>query len=313
MVSSQPAPGAVLRKPRARSWIHLGASAILLGAALLVAAVIGAGFYLSAPAPATIGPPPPDLGADAVAIASGSGAELKGWFIAGRPGAGAIVLLHGVKANRLAMLRRAQLFKSAGFSVLLFDFQAHGESAGTRITFGRLEGLDAAAAVAFVRQRLPGERVGAVGSSLGGAAALLGPGPLPVDALVLESVYSDIDTAIANRIRAVLGPALGGVVARPMAFLFELVLPPFLGTRPADLRPIDHIASVTAPLLVACGTHDDRTTMAETMAMFERAPEPKVLWAVHGARHVDLEGYAPDAYRARVLPFLLERLRVSAR
>jgi fermentation-respiration switch protein FrsA (DUF1100 family) len=285
----------------------VGAS--FLGATLLIAAVIGAGFHLSAPAPADVGPPPADLGAEVVAIASGSGAELKGWFIAGRPGAGAVVLLHGVKGNRLAMLRRARLLKSAGFSVLLFDFQAHGESAGTRITFGRLEGLDAAAAVVFVRQRLPGERVGAIGSSLGGAAALLGPQPLPVDALVLEAVYSDIGTAIANRIRVVLGPTLGGAVAQPIAWLFERVLPPFLDMRPADLRPINRVADVTAPLLMASGTHDDRTTMAETIALFARAPEPKFLWAVEGAGHVDLEGYAPDDYRARVLPFLLERLQ----
>ena len=43
-----------------------------------------------------------------------------------------------------------------------------------------------AAAVAFVRARLPGERVGAIGVSLGGAAALLGPAPLAVDALVVR-------------------------------------------------------------------------------------------------------------------------------
>jgi fermentation-respiration switch protein FrsA (DUF1100 family) len=209
------------------------------------------------------------------------------------------------------MLRRARLLKSAGFSVLLFDFQAHGESAGTRITFGRLEGLDAAAAVAFVRERLPGERIGAIGSSLGGAAALLGPQPLPVDALVLEAVYSDIGMAIANRIRVVLGPTLGAAIAQPMAWLFEVVLPPFLGMKLGDLCPIDQIAAVTAPLLIAAGTHDDRTTMAETIAMFARAPEPKFLWAVEGAGHVDLEAYAPDDYRARVLPFLVERLQAG--
>ena len=90
------------------------------------------------------------------------------------------MLLHGVRGNRLAMLRRARLLHAEGFSVLLFDFQAHGESAGRRITFGRLEGLDAAAAVAFLLQRLPNERIGAIGSSLGGASALLCPAPLPV-------------------------------------------------------------------------------------------------------------------------------------
>jgi fermentation-respiration switch protein FrsA (DUF1100 family) len=162
--------------------------------------------------------------------------------------------------------------------------------------------------VAFVRQKLPSERVGAIGSSLGGAAALLGPGPLPVDALVLESVYSEIGMAIANRIRATL-PIVGGLVARPLALLFELLLPPIIGGSPADLRPIDRIADVTAPVLVAAGTRDDRTTIAEATAMFERAHEPKSLWPVEGARHVDLEAYAPGEYRHRVVTFLTERLR----
>jgi fermentation-respiration switch protein FrsA (DUF1100 family) len=287
----------------------LAAGVALLNAAGLVAGVIAVGLSLSAPELATIGATPEDLHAEPVTISSASGAKLRGWFIAGRPGAGAVVLLHGVRGNRLAMLRRARLLKAVGFSVLLFDFQAHGESTGTRITFGRLEGLDAAAAVAFVRHRLPEERVGAIGTSLGGAAALLGPGPLPVDALVLEAVYLDIGTAIDNRIRAVLGPAVGAVVAQPVAYLFELLLPPFVGARPADLRPIDHIVRVTAPLLVASGTRDDRTTIAEAKAMFDRAAEPKQFWAVDGAGHVDLERYAPEEYRQRVLPFLAEWLR----
>ena len=82
-------------------------------------------------------------------------------------------MMHGVRANRMSMVERARILHASGFSVLLFDFQAHGESPGKRITFGYLEALDAEAAVAFVRQRLPGERIGAVGTSLGGAAALL--------------------------------------------------------------------------------------------------------------------------------------------
>ena len=43
--------------------------------------------------------------------------------------------------------------------------------------------------------------------------------------------------------------------------------------------------------------------------MFERAPEPKQFWAVDGAGHFDLERYAPDEYRGRVAPFLVEWLR----
>ena len=298
-------------RTRARvPWLRYAATTLAVGALALFGAVVGAGFFLSSPAPARIGAAPADLPAESVTFASGSGARPSGWFVAGRPGGGAVVLMHGVRGNRLAMLRRARLLHAEGFSVLLFDFQAHGESAGQRITFGRLEGLDAAAAVAFLRQRLPNERIGAIGSSLGGASALLGPAPLPVDALVLESVYPDIGSAIANRVRVVLGPIVGAVAARPTAWLFEAILPPFLGMRPAELRPIDHIGKVTAPVMIAAGTRDTRTTMAETRSMFDRAPEPKLLWAVAGAGHVDLEGYGPEEYRARVVAFLAARLRL---
>jgi pimeloyl-ACP methyl ester carboxylesterase len=216
--------------------------------------------------------------------------------------------MHGVHANRLAMLRRARLFNAEGFAVLLFDFQAHGESTGTRITFGLREGQDAAAAIAYMRTHLPGEHVGAIGSSLGGAAALLAPQPLDVDALVLESVYSEISAAIENRMIAVLGP-LGAVAAPPITALFKLLLPPFLGVSPADLRPIDRIADVRAPILVAGGMLDDRTSIVETRRMFARANEPKRLWEVPRARHVDLEGFTPAEYREHVLAFMIETLR----
>jgi uncharacterized protein len=307
MITS-PGSSGLSRARRTRRILTFAAGASLFCGVLLVAGVIAVGLLLSAPARAIVGAAPADLPVESISIASGSGATLRGWFIPGQPGAGAVVLLHGVHANRLAMLRRARVFHAEGFAVLLFDFQAHGESTGARITFGHREGQDAAAAVAYVRARLPNERVGAIGSSLGGAAALLAPAPLDVDALVLESVYSDIGAAIENRIIAVLGP-IGTVVAPPTTALFKLLLPPFLGVTAADLRPIDRIAQVRAPVLVAGGMLDDRTSIVETRRMFARANEPKQLWVVARAGHVDLEGFAPAEYRSHVLAFMIETLR----
>ena len=291
------------------SILRIAAAALLITAFGIGAAVLVVGFALSAPARAVIGSPPPDLHAQTVTIPSKSGAMLRGWFIVGRPGGGAVVLMHGIRSNRLSMVRRARLLSAAGFSVLLFDFQAHGESTGARITFGRLEAEDASSSVAFVRARLPNERIGAIGTSLGGAAALLGPHPLPVNALALESVYSDIAPAITNRLRAALGSSPGCIAAPALEYLFELLLPPVLGVNANDLRPIDHVAEVDAPILIASGTSDDRTTMAETTAMFDRAKNPKLFWGVAGAGHVDLEAFAPDEYHSRVLPFLVENLQ----
>jgi fermentation-respiration switch protein FrsA (DUF1100 family) len=285
------------------------AGIMFLAAAVLMGAVVAFGFLLSAPARAVIGPAPLDLHAEPIAIPSTSGAILSGWFVAGRPGTGAVVLMHGFRRNRLSMIERARLLSAAGLSVLLFDFQAHGESTGSRITFGRLESLDARAAVAFMQRRLPGERIGAVGTSLGGAAALLGPGSLPVDALVLESVYPDLVTATANRIRSVLGPVLSVIFEPTLTELFKLLLPVTLNLNLEGLRPIDRIAEVTAPVLVISGTSDAHTRIGEARAMFDRARDPKLFWAVHGAGHVDLEAFAASEYRDHVLPFLIDKLR----
>jgi fermentation-respiration switch protein FrsA (DUF1100 family) len=180
------------------------------------------------------------------------------------------------------MLPRAQVLHQNGFSVLLVDLQGHGDSPGRRITFGKLEGLDAAAAVQFVRGRLPSERIGIDGVSLGGAAALLGPKPLDVQALVLESVYPDIDAALANRLRTGLGRFVGPMLTPVLSPLFEWLLPPILGVQPSELRPIDHIGSATAPILLLSGSEDDRTPLPEARALFDAAPESKLFVAVSG-------------------------------
>ena len=222
-------------------------------------------------------------------------------------------MLHGVRGNRLALVRRAEVLHDHGFGVLLFDFQAHGESPGRRITFGLLEALDAEAAVRFVRQATPGERVGAIGLSLGAAAALLGPMPLDVDALVLESVYPDILTALADRLHLALGPIAGPLLTPVLVPAFALMLPPVTGIHPAELRPIDHIGELSVPVLVVSGTADRHTLLAEAEAIFARAPEPKRFWAVTGAGHVDLENFDPDQYWRHILPFLSETLTNRSR
>jgi alpha-beta hydrolase superfamily lysophospholipase len=271
---------------------------------LLTVAVLAGGLWFSAPRHATIAPAPADLRVEPVTFSSPATATIHGWFLPGQRGGGAVVLLHAMHGNRWSMVRRARFLSRHGFSVLLFDFHAHGESSGDWITFGHLETLDAQAAVAFMRQRVPGEHVGVIGVSLGAAAALLGPAPLPADALVLESVYYDIHHVVANRLRSLLGP-LGSM----MSALVEDEMQPILGIGLGDLRPIERIRTVTGAVFVLSGTADTRTTIDEARQLYERAPDPKRFWAVEGAGHGDLEVYDSQAYWDHVLPFLVDHLR----
>jgi hypothetical protein len=87
----------------------------LLGAVALCVGGLAVGVALTWPARSTIGAPPDDLGAEPVEFVSTSGATIRGWFVKGRPGVGAVVLLHGVGGNRIPMLQRAHAARSRIF------------------------------------------------------------------------------------------------------------------------------------------------------------------------------------------------------
>ena len=288
-----------------RSRRRLAVAAALAAPLILVAFVAwAAGTALSAPARRNAGPLPADLRGRAVEFGSASGATLRGWLLPGERGAGAVALMHGVRASRLDMLGRARFLSAAGYTVLLFDFQAHGESGGERITTGHLESRDARAAVDFLRAAAPGERVGVLGVSMGGAAALLAEPPLEVQALALEMVYPTIEQAIDDRLRLSLGG--WGTVFRP---LLTAQLRLRLGVSADDLRPVDHAARVAAPKLFVAGAEDRHTTLAESRQLFGAASGPKELWVVAGARHQDLHALAGREYEARLLGFFENHLR----
>jgi fermentation-respiration switch protein FrsA (DUF1100 family) len=263
-----------------------------------------AGSEASAPAPVRIGAPPSDLPVEAVTIPSGSGSRLAGWFIPGEPHDGAILLMHGVRANRLEMVDRARFFHGLGFAVLLFDFQAHGESPGQSITFGYLEARDARAAFDFLRRKAPGERIGVDGLSLGGASAVLADPPLEADAMVLEAVYGSFDAAVGNRLAVRLGP-----LGRYLTPLLTWQVEPRLGFDPALLAPAARIGRLHAPLLLIAGGDDRLASLDEARLLYANASEPKTLWIVPGAGHQDFQRYARDEFERRVGDFFKERLR----
>lgn len=262
------------------------------------------GSILSAPARTSIGEAPSDLAAENVQFQSHSGANIKGWFIRGQKGAGAVILMHGNRANRLSMLGRARFLSHAGFSVLLFDFQAHGESSGDQITFGYRESKDAQAAVEFMRARAPGERIGVIGVSMGGAATLLASPPLDVNAMVLEEVYSTLEQAAANRLTSRLG-GWSRILTPLLTWQFGLRS----GTSVDALQPIKKVGEIAVPKLLIAGAADRHTTLEESQRMYVAAGGPKELWIVEGAGHIDLHELKRQEYERRVLSFFSAQLK----
>jgi len=202
------------------------------------------------------------------------------------------------------MLSRARFLRKAGYTVLLIDLQSHGESNGKHITFGYLESRDVSAALELLGKEFSGNRIGVIGESLGAAAFVLAKDRPIVAAVVLESMYPTIDQALSNRLRLHLG-FLGPVLAP----LFEILLQPQLGITAADLRPIDRMGGLDAPVFIIAGTRDQHTTPRETEAIYAAASLPKQLWLVPGAAHVNLHDFAREEYERRILEYFARYLR----
>ncbi len=256
-----------------------------------------------APHPSRVGTPPHDLNARDVRVASPAGEPLEAWYVGAPAGAPAVVLFHGVTDSRMALIPRARLFRDAGFAVLMVDGRGHGESPRERVTYGWRERLDAAAAVAYVRQRRPRTRVGVVGISLGGAGAALAGARLGADAVVLESVFAPLTDAARIRVQRWGGPLSG-----PLLAALGRQAPHLLGVPVEAVAPIRAVARLGAPVLIVGGSRDPFTPADETRALYDAAIAPRALWIVRDAGHEDLLRADPDGYRTHVLAFLVDTL-----
>ena len=245
---------------------------------------------------------PAGFAAESVSI-PGSGHDIAGWWVNIGSGSPVVLLVHGLGADRSSMVSRAELLMRRGFSTLLIDLQAEGETRGNAITLGHLESADVVATRDWIEQTAPGRKIGVIGTSLGGASVLLAPQPSGFNAVVLESVYPRIGRAVENRIRMRLGP-----LAPVLTPLLLIQLEPRLQIAESDLEPIRSIGRLGAPVLVAAGSEDQHTTLAESRELFAAAAQPKSLWVVAGAAHQDLLEYDPTAYEEHVVDFLRRHL-----
>ena len=187
---------------------------------------------------------------------------------------------------------------------MLIDLPGHGESSGNRITFGRREGKGVTAALDYIREKLPNERIGVIGVSLGAASIVLSKSRPAPDAIVLESMYPTIEDAVKDRLAIRFGS-----VGKRLAPLLLFQLPLRLGVTADQLRPISELPSLSSPVLIISGEADEHTTLSESKDLYNAARQPKELWIVEGAAHVDLYAFDPKGYQLHVLPFLAKHLR----
>lgn len=244
---------------------------------------------------------------DFVSIDARDGVSLRGWlFSPARPASGSILLLHGIAANRAALLPSVPLFVEQGYRALAVDLRAHGDSGGGLETFGALETDDVERWIAWLRGRQPGGCVYAVGSSLGAGFAVQAANSPGLCAIIAESAFESLREVAFDRIgeRLRAGPWVGRLLLRPgveLGFLYARLRHGVNLGRPSAAAAV---SGGGVPVLLIQDLADDNTPLRHARLIQAANPNRVSLWLVPGALHGGARQAAPSEYRARVLDFL---------
>ena len=227
---------------------------------------------------------------------SRDGLTLFGRFMPSRNQA-TILLLHPLGSSNTNMLIYAEFLAHAGYGIFMMDLRAHGSSDGDTSTYGLREAEDVAGAVDYLLHRLDvnGQKLGAMGISLGAQAALRGA--LKTDcvrALVLEGLGPVRLSDHGGRPQS-----LRRWINYPFNWLYYHAYEFMIGGR--DTSVIEAIGRI-APrpvLLIASGEKD----IYFNRLFFQATNEPKELWELPNGEHGAAILADSQAYRQRVVEF----------
>jgi fermentation-respiration switch protein FrsA (DUF1100 family) len=208
-------------------------------------------------------------------LAAQDGAKLHGWYLPAPASArGTILHLHGNAENISTFIAAVHWLPAAGYNVLLVDYRGYGRSEGVATIDTVHE--DARLALDAALQR-PGP-VFVFGQSLGGSAAVHAVAHHPerarIAAVISEGAYSSYRRIAREKMNQLW---FTWALQWPLSFLFS--------DRYAAEAAAARLAPV--PLLVVHGTDDLVVAPGHARRLFEAAGEPRELWLVPGAGHVD--------------------------
>ena len=214
----------------------------------------------------------------------------------------AVIICHGIGANKSDFTELAVFLAKRGYIALLFDFRAHGESEGGRTSLGHLEQKDIVAALDLLKARPevdPG-RIGIYGFSMGGSTAILTAAQTRAfSAVVVDSAF----TSLRDQAR----DAITGFYHLPSFPFLQLTVTGYrlyFQTSVDSVAPVRVIAKIApTPVLIIAGEGDRLIPADNGGNLYAAAQEPKELWIIPNADHGGTLAAAGDAYEERVGEF----------
>lgn len=251
----------------------------------------------------------PNLKPDAVTVKTRDGVSLAGRFFPGTSRT-TIILSHGYGDDQDQMIPWADFLNRAGFSVFTYDMRDRGQSGGSAVTLGAREQTDLVSVVDYLvtRHDVDPNRIGALGVSLGASVTILAAAQDPrIRAIVDDSGFSSASNVISTSFEKFLH-----IPAFPFAPVTVKIAEWRTGTNVNQVRPEDVIGKISPrPIFIIHGTADTVVPPANSERNFAAANQPKRIWWVAGAGHVEARTLDTSEYELRVVQFFRQSLDVS--
>ncbi len=189
------------------------------------------------------------------------GVNLSGWKIPPPPSATKpiwVLHCHGNGGNISHRLEVAKVLHDLGFGVVLFDYRGYGKSTGQ--LHSQADVIEDAEAML---KSLPAGKQVLFGESLGGGAVCQLALKHPVEAVILQSTFSSLNSRAADSY-------------------------PFLPIRLLSRYPFDNLAALrtlTIPKLVMHSPNDEVTSVSHGRKLFDEATEPKMWGELRGGHN----------------------------
>ena len=239
-----------------------------------------------------------------VTIAAADGVSLQAWELRPEDANGDVVLLlHGLKGNRLEMMNYADMLLVHGYSVLMPDARAHGNSGGELATFGVLERDDIHRWVDWLEANRHPRSVYGFGESMGAAQLLQSlNSETRFRAVAVECPFSTMRESAYDRIgqRFRTGPWLGRTVFRPIvesAFLYARLR---YGIDMNRASPEAAVAVTRVPVLLIHGLADENIPARHSRRIAARN-NSVAIWEVPNTGHSNAIDTSPQQLEDRLV------------
>jgi fermentation-respiration switch protein FrsA (DUF1100 family) len=241
-----------------------------------------------------------DISHQDVTLTTADGLKLSAWYVPG-PKSAAVVIVHGIHANRAYMNPQAVILAQAGYQLLLLDLRGHGLSEGDMVTYGGREALDVEAAVDYLAALPNVKHIGALGHSLGGAAMVRAAADDPrLQALVIQSSYSSLAQVVDESFNK-----FAVLPKWPFAPLVIALAEFRTGVDMEQINSVHDLAIMPArPVFIIHGADDDLFPSRYAQEMYAAARGPKELWIIDqaGGHTNPIAGHEAE-YKERILNF----------